>query len=931
MKEPEPPPTIFIKYMNDSEEIQHAKGNEVYFQVCKNKIKFLTLHQSYSVSEDGSLHYMDILVMKPNILADQYYKNRLEIFPQNLKVCKSCSTFYYNFKSHNDIQHKMIAENMSIISSSPKNTKSPLTVEIVHQIGLTEYAYQREDRYIIHSESENTRSVLLKIRNRSSNNIKITKCVADNSRNGFITWSAGTQMGDLRIYPFDEELLPNTLSQETIQINIPGQFPVSKDMTLKVKTIDERTNKENLYDIELTIFNNYLPPEEEETLEPRNHKHWVCQKPDRDDSTDSDLNTKACHTPPKTLFQTLTPYQELQHQLMNHPPHLPVNEKSLSLPKEVFEIYELLNTPTNRDNWKKRIAHYLKCELVHYLTHMLKTCPTKVLKVNKLGLTTELTLDLDMSTLSSLNLKANDEALIKIQDKVIPAQVSLTEIKQTTIKIESLLNVPLNSQIQVAPTLRSAPFAIVFRALEDTESLDISLATKNYFLPNRVITQGKPTPIEPADKGLDDCQLEAVTKMNHLAPGDTFVLQGPPGTGKSRTLLEFIHQRLLLNETVLVVCPTNSAIVDFFGKMKRCETFKGRKILKISNPTARVEKTCESFCTLLTDGDMRHKLPHPKQVMDAQVIICTHLTTHRLNNIRPCTPNTDTNTKGWSKTFQNVVIDEAAFCPEPTVLVPIVRNITGGQKKFRLILSGDPLQLTQSPNSVIITQQEDIMTRCAKFLSKHESNFHFLRNNYRSSNKIVDILNDISYNGELVCRRRDTGEVTVIHCETSQKSLTSKSKFSAPEAATVIRYVKNQPGNEPHCVLSYYTAQKIKVLEEAEAKSCRNVLSSTIENIQGLECKNIILTTVLPSIHNPWHLSKRRANVVASRAQDSLTLIGNLLDLQRHPILKFIIRHATKIIAPDNIRAKVEFHNRSCHTENKRKKVIQRSLKSNLK
>ena len=921
MEEPEPPPTIFIKYINALEELEHSKNNEVYFKVQENKVKVTTLNPSYSLSEDGFLYYKDIPIIKTSILLEIYSKNKLEVIPQTLKVCRSCSTFYYNFKSHNDSQHKRIIENMSIISSSPKNTNSVLEFEIVHQTGLTEYAHYNQDkRYIIHTESENTRIIYLKIRNKSNNNIKITKCVADNSQNGFIAWSAGTQMGNLRIYPFGEELQPNTLSQKTVEISVPGQFPVSKDMTLKVKTINEQTNEENLYDLLLTVFNNYLPPGEEEILEPRNHRHWVCEKRDRDESQDY-LNTKICHTPPKTLFQTLTPYQLLQHQLINHPPHLPVTAKSLNVPKEVFEIYEILSTPTNRDNWKKKIAHFLKSEFVHYLTFMLKTCPTKVLKINKLGLTSELILDLDMNTLSSLNLKANDQVLLKVEDEVLPAQISVTEIKQTTIKVEYLPNVPLNTQIQIAPTLRTAPFAIGFRVLEDAESLDISLATKNYFLPNRIITHGKPTQIEPADKGLDNCQLEAVTKMNHLAPGDTFILMGPPGTGKSRTLLEFIHQRLLLKETVLLVCPTNSAIVDIFGKLKKSETFKDRKILKISNPTARVEKTCETYCPLLTDGDMRHKLPHPKQVYDADVIICTLLTSHRLNNLSPCEPTTDTNAKGWSKTFNNVIIDEAAFCPESTVLVPIIRNITGGQKKFRLILSGDPLQLTQSPNSVIVTQQEDIMTRCAKFLSKHESNYHFLINNYRSSHQIVDILNKISYNGELVCKSEKDGEVIVIHCETSQKSLTTKSKFSTPEAATVVRYVKNQPGNEPYCVLSYYRGQKITVLAEAEAKGCRNIFSTTIEDVQGQESKNIILTTVLPHIQNPWHLSKKRANVVVSRCQDNLTLIGDLTELQRHPILKNILHSATKIIAPDSIRSQLEISS-FFHRESKRKKVI---------
>ena len=925
MEEPDIPPTIFIKHTDRLEKLEQLEKHTVLYNIQGEKAKFTTLNKDFNVNASGSLFFKDILVIKNHILVEFYKKNvdnGVKLFKQTLKVCKSCNLYFYNNSSHKDEQHKGIAEIMYLISSNKKNTNPHLQFVIQDQIGLTEYArYNENNHYLIFSESEHARTITLRIINRSSESITLIQGIADNSHNGFITWTGGRQLGELQIYQFDELVTPGNQSARTIQINLPGQFPASKDLSLKIKTIDNRTNEENLFDLELTVFNNYLPPRNEETLEPRIHKQWICQKYDRND-TENNLNTKHSHLPPKTLFKSLSVYQTLDNKLLNHPITIPVTEQSLNLPNEVLQIYRILHTTTNRENWKVKAIHYIKSELVHYMMYDLNTYITKVIKINKQGLITELVLDLDLYTLSNLHLKTNEEALVKIQGRILRSRISISEVKQTTIEIEAITDVPLNSTIQIAPTLRSAPFSIVCKALEDADNLEVGLIAKNYFLPNKIRTKNTSSNIEFADKSLDDCQREAVTKMNNLAPGDVFVLQGPPGTGKTRTLLEFVHQRLLSKETVLLVCPTNSAVVDIFGKMKKSEILKDKKILKITNPSSKVERTCETYCNLLTDGDMRHKLPHPKQVHDAEVIICTIIMSHRLNDINCVTPTTDPNHKGWAKTFENLIVDEAAFCPESLILVPIIRQITGGKKMFRLILSGDPLQLTQNPRSIIIPPQEDIMTRCLKFLSNHKTNYHFLRQNYRSAALIVELLNELSYKGQLVCNSMDKGEITVIHTETSKISLQgSKSKSSLPEASTAIRYIKNQPGNEKHTVLSYYRNQKNTVLAEAEKQTCHNIHSTTIENIQGQESNSIVLNTVLPSVHNPWQRSQQRINVVISRCITKLTVVGDLLELQRHTLFKHLIKKSTKIIAPEGIKRKLSMYQEQ-ERPTKKKKVI---------
>ena len=343
-----------------------------------------------------------------------------------------------------------------------------------------------------------------------------------------------------------------------------------------------------------------------------------------------------------------------------------------------------------------------------------------------------------------------------------------------------------------------------------------------------------------------------------------------------------------------------------FGRLKT--SLKNINIQKVLSPTAKVEKVCETHCAEnLRDGDMRHALPKAEDIYKAQVVICTTSNSHRINNLKGFN---DATSEGFHKTFNNVIIDEAAFAPESILLIPIVRNIVGGQINFRLVLVGDPHQLNQNPRSAIFgdISQVDIMSRINKTLEKFSNNHHMLKNNYRSSITICRLLNKLVYNDQLVCMNKEKGKITLIHAETSKTSMDSKSKFSIPEASATIRYIKlKDKENENFRILSYYNAHQVKILEEAQEQQCRNISVSTVEAVQGLEGKTIVINTTLPRVNNAWQLSKRRLNVIISRSQRDLVIVGDLTDLISHPLFKQIIEEAIlcprhEIFAPTNIR-----------------------------
>ena len=180
---------------------------------------------------------------------------------------------------------------------------------------------------------------------------------------------------------------------------------------------------------------------------------------------------------------------------------------------------------------------------------------------------------------------------------------------------------------------------------------------------------------------------------------------------------------------------------------------------------------------------------------------------------------------------------------------------------------------------------------------------------------------------------QEKGKITLIHAETSKTSMNTQSKFSIPEAATTIRFVKQRgKADENYKILSYYAAHRVKILEEAQTQQCRNISVSTVEGVQGLEGKNIVLNTTLPSLTNRWQLNKNRLNVIISRTQQNLTIVGNLGDMISHQLYKEIILEAvlsptSEILAPQNIRNLI--HRDSFDKKaKKQRKVIQDSFHS---
>ena len=508
-----PPEVIYLK----KGALKHEDKTTVFFN---ETFSFTSLNPNTNTDSRGALYYNDVLIIKKSELEKIYQNNKKEdqTYPQTLKLCKACNVYFYNSPSHRDEKHRTISSCRFDLFHHKKNLTSKVKLEVQQtQTNHTEYAYHRENKLYIYSEGKQTRKIQMKIKNCSDKIISIDKAVADNSRNGYILWSDGTQQANLQIYQFNEEIAPDTMSTQVIQIHLPGEIKASKDLSIKLKTT------EGLFlDLDVIIYNNYLHDVRETKLEERLNSQWKYEKNKEDFK--EDLNTKACYTTNKELFESLSVYIALENKFKvknnkQTPSFLP------NLPKEINRIVELLSEETTRDNFREKFTHHTKAELAHYLSEMSSTTTT-VIASSFVGLKTKLTIDLDLQSLQQLNVKMNDTLLLKENEKVHEAKITLSEIHQTTVEVNAILELTRGTPLQVTPPIRVTPFSHVMTAIEATEDLGIGLATKNYFFPTSSRTKHFNVKAKIDDVTLDNCQTEAVNKINNLVPGDVFTLQG---------------------------------------------------------------------------------------------------------------------------------------------------------------------------------------------------------------------------------------------------------------------------------------------------------------------------------------------------------------------------------------------------------------------
>lgn len=289
----------------------------------------------------------------------------------------------------------------------------------------------------------------------------------------------------------------------------------------------------------------------------------------------------------------------------------------------------------------------------------------------------------------------------------------------------------------------------------------LSLVTdklKEYLFPEDIErTICSPTESIPVEKlfqkNLSREQIEAVSnivgkKWNNKSP---YLLFGPPGTGKTMTIVESVLQILQnTNSKVLITVNSNAACDEIGKRLKRfihhfkdpntfLRIYSAAHIVNISNwedDFLKISNLCHSY----------HYYPTLDTVRNFRVVIATAVVSAKYIQ------------SGLGEgSFSHIFIDENASTTIPEALLPLAGVWT---PKTRVILSGDPRQL----GAVLRYSYTEKMGFGRSLMERLMDNYLYRENyekeynqliqtrlttNYRSHPEILDLFNELFYEGKL--------------------------------------------------------------------------------------------------------------------------------------------------------------------------------------
>ncbi|CAI7798861.1 unnamed protein product [Closterium sp. NIES-53] len=449
-----------------------------------------------------------------------------------------------------------------------------------------------------------------------------------------------------------------------------------------------------------------------------------------------------------------------------------------------------------------------------------------------------------------------------------------------------------------------------------THSPPLSPSLLPYHLPPEIPA------IRPFDRQLNVEQREAVAQLlvrsrlqlsvrpePYLPP---YIVFGPPGTGKTKTVVEAILQvvKAMSSARVLVCAPSNSATDNIALRLKgNLQVREMLRLYSVSRTRGEVETDLLPF-TRYNDTTGTFRLPSLSEIHTARVVAvtcCSAALLYRMGVPRG--------------TFTHIFIDEAGHAIEPEGIIPIachaaphavillagdhkqlgpvVRSLTA--RKYKL-----PCSYLERLASLGIFSAED--QKDGSYTGYNTSAITKLVKNYRSHPKILELPNEMFYEGELeacademarssLCRWNELpnkNEFPIIFhgvMGKDEREGNSPSFFNPTEASVVLKYITSLMGYRSQRVpltdigvVTPYRKQMQKMQQLLRGKGMDAVKVGSVEEFQGQERRVVIVSTVRSSQqyvefdykHNLGFLANpKRFNVAVTRAKQLLIIVGN--------------------------------------------------------
>uniref|UniRef100_A0AAR2JEJ9 RNA helicase n=1 Tax=Pygocentrus nattereri TaxID=42514 RepID=A0AAR2JEJ9_PYGNA len=411
-----------------------------------------------------------------------------------------------------------------------------------------------------------------------------------------------------------------------------------------------------------------------------------------------------------------------------------------------------------------------------------------------------------------------------------------------------------------------------------------------------------------------------------------YLVFGPPGTGKTVTMVEAIKQveKCILDAHILACAPSNSAADQLCEKLlQHVDSHKVYRMYALSRSPDQVPLSLRACCNL--KGEV-YEFPSKEELMQYKILVTTVFTAGRLV------------TGGLPVGhFTHIFVDEAGHAVESEVIVGLLHAETG-----QLVLAGDPKQLGPILRSPITIQYglglsflERLMTKNPLY-QKGDNGFNTryvtkLLRNYRSHRAILEIPNEMFYDGELqpyadeysanfFCNWEHLpkrGFPLIFHGVhgKDERESNSPSFFNTTEITKVIDYLKKlllsqgkkgigKISPKDIGIITPYRKQVEKLRKaiktcDRELRVYQNIEElkvGSVEEFQGQERRVIIVSTVrscndyikMDTDFNIGFLNnEKRFNVAITRAKSLLIVVGNPIILSSDPTWSRFIQYCT--------------------------------------
>ena len=602
------------------------------------------------------------------------------------------------------------------------------------------------------------------------------------------------------------------------------------------------------------------------------------------------------------IFSTAEKY----HNKRNSVTEKPNNRKEEKIPKDIRSLVAKLEKKLSIENYAEKCRLVNMLELHNYLQNM-KSAESKHISTETANGKATIWTKISLEKMTTVDLRKGDRVLLKNEkNQESFGYVNFRDLDKSQIILESPLPITVpNEKIILTNTVRPQTYAI-------TNDISYKLSPRAYKLlfPEKTSLPKPNKRNIVATQELTQQQKETVEKILSHHNETPFIITGAPGCGKTRILIELAVQELKENPSkrILICAPSNNALASIHGKLiahLKKLNMTNVNVVKLSNPGVKAYDSCIDNCTLNEDKTS-HLFPAPFDIARANIILSTPQSSIRLRQLITDDGEVDI-------LVDTLILDEAPFQAEIQSLTPLISQLHKMDREVRLVLCGDPKQITHTSKSSTVSHYMDpdvisrlLETPTFKFNPEIHSN---LTENFRYPQVVCQVLNKICYNNTIKTVSSDMGSIQVMHVDSAYADLKSASSHSVSEARHAINIAKTLPGTTR--IITCYKGQECLVtrelLEYFSNTDCPNTRVSvgTAESSQGDEADNIILTPTMKDIKSKWLNDPKRVGMILSRCKKNFILTADLVKLSNLDIFKKMIRailelgpHATFEIPP---------------------------------